>query len=106
MAKMKILTQGKYLWTRTVGSTVVGQFVDTVVVITVIFIGIHDFGTMLNLMFTGYFFKVAYEAAATPLTYWIVNALKRGEGVDVYDEGIDFNPFKGEKSEARQDGTE
>jgi len=97
MAKMKILTRGKYLWTRTVGSTVVGQFVDTVVVITVIFAGIHDFRTMLNLMFTGYFFKVGYEAAATPLTYWAVNTLKRVEGVDVYDEGVDFNPFKGEK---------
>ena len=76
---------------------VVGQFVDTVVVITVIFAGIHDFRTMLNLMFTGYFFKVGYEAAATPLTYWAVNTLKRVEGVDVYDEGVDFNPFKGEK---------
>ncbi len=99
MAKMKILTEGKYLWTRTVGSTVVGQFVDTVVVITVIFAGIHDFRTMLNLMVTGYFFKVAYEAAATPLTYWIVNTLKRTEGVDVYDQGVDFNPFKSEKAE-------
>lgn len=106
MAKMKILTRGKYLWTRTVGSTVVGQFVDTVVVITVIFAGIHDFRTMLNLMFTGYFFKVGYEAAATPLTYWAVNTLKRVEGVDVYDEGVDFNPFKGEKPNAGPSDTE
>ena len=97
MAKMKIFTEGKYLWTRTVGSTVVGQLIDTVLVITVIFAGIHDFPTMLNLMFTGYIFKVAYEAAATPLTYLVVNTLKRAEGVDVYDAEVDFNPFKGEK---------
>ena len=62
MSKMKVWTGGKYLWTRTVGSTVVGQLIDTVVVITVIFIGIHSFSTMLNLMFTGYFAKVIYEA--------------------------------------------
>lgn len=97
MAKMKIWTEGKYLWTRTVGSTVVGQLIDTVVVITIVFIGIHSFSTMLNLMFTGYFVKVIYEAAATPVTYWVVNSLKRAEGVDVYDEGVDFNPFHGAK---------
>ena len=97
MAKMKIWTKGKHLWTRTVGSTVVGQAIDTVVVITIVFIGIHSFPTMLNLMFTGYFAKVLYEAAATPVTYWVVNSLKRAEGIDVYDEGVDFNPFHGAK---------
>ncbi len=97
MAKMKIWTGGKLLWTRTVGSTVVGQAIDTVIVITIVFIGIHSFSTMLNLMFTGYFAKVLYEAAATPVTYWVVNSLKRSEGVDVYDEGVDFNPFHGAK---------
>ena len=97
MSKMKLITQGKWLWTRTIGSTVVGQLVDTVVVITIVFIGIHKFRTMLNLMFTGYFFKVGYEAIATPLTYWVVNSLKRAEGVDVFDERVDFNPFKGQR---------
>ena len=94
MSKMKILTKGKHLWTRTIGSTVVGQFVDTVVVIFVIFVGMYDFKTMLNLIFTGYFAKVIYEATATPLTYLVVNTLKRAEGVDVYDEGVNFNPFR------------
>ncbi|HUG80434.1 MAG TPA: queuosine precursor transporter [Bryobacterales bacterium] len=94
MAKMKILTQGKHLWSRTIGSTVVGQMVDTAVVIFIIFVGIVDTATMLNLMLTGYFAKVVYEAAATPLTYLVVNTLKRVEGIDVYDEGVDFNPFK------------
>ena len=97
MSKMKLITQGKWLWPRTIGSTVVGQLVDTVVVITIVFIGIHEFRTMLNLMLTGYFFKVGYEAIATPLTYWVVNSLKRAEEVNVFDEGVNFNPFKGQR---------
>jgi hypothetical protein len=72
----------------------VGQFVDTIVVIFVIFVGVYDLGTMLNLIFTGYFAKVIYEATATPLTYLVVNTLKRAEGVDVFDEGVNFNPFQ------------
>ena len=94
MSKMKLVTKGKLLWTRTIGSTVVGQLVDTVVVITIVFIGIHEFRTMLNLMFTGYVFKVSYEALATPVTYLIVNRLKRAEGVDTFDKGVSFNPFR------------
>ncbi len=104
MSKMKILTRGKHLWSRTIGSTVVGQFVDTAVVIFIIFVGTVDLATMLNLMLTGYFAKVAYEAAATPLTYLAVNNLKRLEGIDVYDEGVDFNPFKGEGGDSGQAG--
>ncbi len=92
MSKMKIWTQGKQLWTRTIGSTAVGQFVDTIIVMSIVFFG-HDLMTILNLIFTGYIAKVTYEAAATPLTYLVVNTLKRVEGVDVYDEGVDFNPF-------------
>ncbi len=99
MSKMKLLTKGKYLWTRTIGSTVVGQFVDTVIVIGIVFGGVQSLDTMMNLVFVGYFAKVGYEAAATPLTYLVVNTLKRAEGVDVYDEGVDFNPFKTEKIE-------
>ncbi len=96
MAKMKLLTKGKHLWSRTIGSTVVGQLVDTVVVIVLIFAGVQDLATMLNMIVTGYLFKVLYEAAATPLTYLVVNTLKRREGVDVFDDGVDFNPFKSE----------
>lgn len=96
MSKMKILTQGKRLWTRTIGSTVVGQFVDTVLVITILFAGSQSLDTMLTMIFSGYLAKVGYEAAATPLTYWVVNSLKRAEGVEIFDEGVDFNPFKAE----------
>ena len=93
LARMKVLTSGKYLWTRTIGSTVVGQAVDTVIVVTIVFVGRESLGTMLRLMFAGYFGKVLYEAAATPLTYAVVSFLKRKEGVDVMDRNTDFNPF-------------
>jgi queuosine precursor transporter len=94
MAKMKVLTDGKYLWMRTIGSTVVGQAVDTVIVIVLAFGGRESLGTMVNLILSGYLAKVAYEAAATPLTYAVVNSLKRAEGLDVYDRSISFTPFK------------
>jgi uncharacterized integral membrane protein (TIGR00697 family) len=93
LAKMKLWTNGKWLWTRTVGSTITGQFVDTTTVILVAFVGRATWGTMLNLIISGYLFKVIYEVVATPITYWIVNKLKRAEGIDVYDRGTDFNPF-------------
>jgi len=94
MSKMKVLTAGKYLWMRTVGSTVVGQGVDTVIVIVLAFAGRESVATMGNLIMSGYIAKVTYEALATPLTYAVVNFLKRREGVDVYDRGISFSPFK------------
>jgi uncharacterized integral membrane protein (TIGR00697 family) len=93
LAKMKLWTDGKWLWTRTVGSTVTGQFVDTALVIVIAFIGRASWGTMLSLMFWGYASKVLYEVILTPLTYLIVGALKRAEGIDVYDHNTNFNPF-------------
>ena len=93
LAKMKIWTDGKWLWTRTVGSTVTGQLVDTTVLILIAFGGRTSWSTMLNLIISGYLAKVIYEAVATPLTYFVVNKLKRAEGVDVYDRDTDFNPF-------------
>lgn len=93
MAKMKIWTNGRWLWTRTIGSTAVGQLVDTALVILIAFVGTASGSTMLRLIFWGYLSKVLYEALATPITYLVVNRLKRAEGVDVYDRGTDFNPF-------------
>lgn len=94
MAKMKILTRGRYLWTRTVGSTVVGQAVDTLVLMVLAFGGSLSAGLIANLVFSGYLGKVAYEVLATPITYAVVNFLKRSEGLDPLDEGVSFNPFK------------
>ncbi|MFO0585391.1 MAG: queuosine precursor transporter [Anaeromyxobacter sp.] len=93
LAKMKVWTGGRWLWTRTVGSTLVGQAFDSLIVTTVFFWGTVPFETILVAAASGYLVKVTYEAVATPLTYAIVNGLKRAEGLDVYDEGTDFNPF-------------
>lgn len=95
MAKMKLWTRGKHLWTRTVGSTVVGQGVDTAVVMTLAFGGSLTPGLIGSLIVSGYLFKVVYEILATPLTYAVVNFLKREEGVDSFDERTNFNPFRG-----------
>lgn len=92
VAKMKLWTNGRHLWTRTVGSTIVGQAVDTTIVIVIIFWG-RPPETMLRLIISGYIFKVVYEVLATPLTYVVVNALKRTEGVDFFDRHTNFNPF-------------
>jgi uncharacterized integral membrane protein (TIGR00697 family) len=98
VAKMKIWTNGRYLWTRTVGSTVVGQFVDTTIVVVFIFWG-QPLGVMYRLIFSGYLFKVVYEVLATPLTYLVVNFLKRQEGVDYFDRHTNFNPFTSGRKE-------
>jgi uncharacterized integral membrane protein (TIGR00697 family) len=96
LAKMKLVTKGRYLWTRTVGSTVVGQAVDTVVVMILAFGGSLSAGLIANLIVSGYAFKVVYEVLATPLTYAIVNFLKRVEGVDTFDYETRFSPFVAE----------
>lgn len=92
VAKMKLWTDGKYLWTRTVGSTMVGQAVDTSIVIGIIFWG-QPADVVFRLILDGYVFKVLYEVIATPLTYLIVNFLKRQEGVNFFDRSTNFNPF-------------
>jgi uncharacterized integral membrane protein (TIGR00697 family) len=93
LAKMKVFTKGRHLWTRTIGSTMAGQGVDTIIFMVVAFAGLQSAGVIWELIYSGYLFKVIYEAAMTPLTYWIVNSLKRAEGVDVYDIATDFSPF-------------
>jgi len=92
VAKMKLWTDGRYLWTRTVGSTIVGQAVDTTIVVCFIFYG-QPIHVLWQLIYSGYVFKVVYEVVATPLTYWVVNGLKRAEGVDYFDRSTNFNPF-------------
>jgi len=94
MAKMKLLTHGKHLWTRTVGSTIVGQGVDTAVVMTLAFGGSLTPSLIGSLIVSGYLFKVVYEILATPLTYAVVNFLKREECADAFDDGTNFNPFR------------
>lgn len=93
LAKLKLLTEGKYLWTRTIGSTVVGQAVDTTVVIFVAFYGMRPLSVLIQLIISGYIIKVVYETAMTPVTYAIVNYLKRAEGADYFDYETNFSPF-------------
>jgi hypothetical protein len=93
MARMKLLTNGKMLWTRTIGSTVVGQGVDTALVITLTFAGKYSIPTLANMIVTGYLLKVGYEVLATPLTYAVVGWLKASEHADAFDRDADFNPF-------------
>jgi uncharacterized integral membrane protein (TIGR00697 family) len=94
LAKMKIATQGRWLWMRTIGSTVVGQALDSVVFVTLAFAAVVPAGALLQLVTAQWLVKVAYEAAATPLTYAAVAWLKAREGVDAYDRHTDFNPVR------------
>jgi queuosine precursor transporter len=93
LAKMKLLTRGRWLWTRTVGSTVVGQAVDTGTVVVLAFWGRTSWGTIGQLILWAYLGKVLYETAATPLTYWVVARLKSSEHADAFDRNANFNPF-------------
>jgi len=95
LAKMKILTRGRWLWTRTIGSTIVGEFVDTAVFISIASLfGVFPWGLFVTLVLTNYLFKCGMEALMTPVTYKVVNALKRVENEDYYDRETNFNPFK------------
>lgn len=93
MAKMKILTKGRHLWSRTIGSTVVGQGVDSIIFYPLAFLGIWSTTQVLTVMVTNWAMKVAWEAVLSPATYAVVGSLKRREGVDVFDEGTNFTPF-------------
>lgn len=93
LAKMKILTQGKYLWTRTIGSTVVGQGVDSLLFYPIAFWGVWSTELVLAVMATNFCLKVGWEAALTPVTYRVVAWLKRVEHEDYYDTDTNFTPF-------------
>jgi queuosine precursor transporter len=92
LSKMKIATKGKWLWSRTIGSTVVGQAIDTVIVLSIGFVGVLPVSTLLIMILSHWFIKVSYEIIATPVTYLAVNYLKKKEGMDVYDYATNFNP--------------
>ena len=93
MAKMKILTQGRHLWARTIGSTVVGQFVDTSLFFVIAFWGIWPQEQLIAVTITQYLFKTCWEALMTPITYRVVGFLKRVENEDFYDRHTNFTPF-------------
>jgi uncharacterized integral membrane protein (TIGR00697 family) len=93
LAKLKIFTQGRFLWMRTIGSTIVGEAADSLVFYPLAFLGIWTPAQVAQIMMTNYLLKVCWEVLATPVTYRVVAFLKRREGVDYYDHGTNFTPF-------------
>ena len=94
LAKMKVLTEGRWLWARTIGSTIFGELVDTVMFVVVASaFGVFPWSLFLTLTVTNYLFKCGVEALMTPVTYLVVGALKQAEHEDYYDRGTNFNPF-------------
>ena len=93
LARMKVATDGRWLWSRTIGSTLVGQGLDSLVFILLAFAGTIPLGAMISAIVGQWLVKSAYEVLATPLTYAVVNRLKRTEGIDVYDHDTRFNPL-------------
>lgn len=94
LAKMKLMTKGKHLWTRTIGSTMAGQAVDSTIFVTVAFAGVYPASDLMGVVASQWLFKTGYEALMTPVTYKVVNFLKREEQLDHYDWNTNFNPLK------------
>ena len=94
MARMKIWTGGKHVWSRTIGSTVAGQGIDSIIFYPLAFGGIWSNEQVISVMLTNWLLKVGWEVVLTPVTYGVVGWLKRKEGVDIFDEGTNFSPFK------------
>jgi len=94
LSRMKLATKGRFLWTRTIGSTIVGQAADSTIFITVAFVTTIPGNALIQLIVTQWLFKVTYEVLVTPLTYLIVGALKRHEQIDTFDYGTNLNPLR------------
>jgi queuosine precursor transporter len=93
LAKLKVKTEGKHLWYRTIGSTVLGEAVDSVIFYPIAFLGVWETGLVIQVMITNYFLKVLWEVVNTPITYKVVNFLKKAESEDYFDHDTNFNPF-------------
>lgn len=93
LAKMKVRTKGRWLWMRTIGSTLIGQGIDTVIVLSIGFLGVLPLPVLGIMILSHWLLKTVYEVVATPFTYLIVGYLKKKEGIDVYDYSTNFNPL-------------
>ena len=93
LAKLKLATAGRHLWARTLGSTLVGQGIDTSIFLLVAFAGVLSWPLLWTIFVSNYVFKVLFELVATPVTYVVVNRLKRAEGEDYFDRDTNFSPF-------------
>ena len=95
LAKMKVWTEGRYLWTRTIGSTIIGEGIDSLIFYPLAFWGAAGWTNdlVIKVLITQWALKVSWEVLLTPVTYAVVGFLKRREGIDVYDRTTDFTPF-------------
>ena len=93
LARMKVRSEGRHLWTRTIGSTIAGEGVDSLIFYPLAFLGTWPTDVVIKVLISNYLLKVAWEAAVTPFTYKVVNFLKRAEHEDYFDRQTDFNPF-------------
>ncbi len=95
LSKMKVLTKGRHLWMRTIGSTLVGELLDSVAFVLIAFLGLFDVTTLINVMFSNYLFKTIIEIIFTPITYKVISFVKEKENMDAYDYGVKYNPIFG-----------
>jgi len=93
LAKLKLVTSGRLLWSRTIGSTIIGEAVDSAIFYPLAFLGMWPTDLVVRVMITNYLLKVLWETLMTPFTYRIVNFLKRAESEDYYDRNTNFTPF-------------
>ena len=95
LSKMKVWTEGRHLWMRTIGSTLIGELLDSVVFVLIAFAGLFSWGTLFNIMLSNYLFKTLIEIVFTPITYAVISFVKTHEKLDVYDHGVKYNPLLG-----------
>lgn len=94
LAKLKVMTAGKYLWLRTIGSTIFGQFMDTTIFLAIAFAGILPWNLLVTIWVSNYIFKIGTEVLLLPVTYRVIRKIKQHEGEDFYDKETNFNPIK------------
>lgn len=92
LSRMKIITSGRWLWSRTIGSTIVGEFIDSLIFVTIAFLGLLPFELLVSLIISNYLFKTVVEVLFTPITYKIVNFLKKAETEDHFDKNVLYSP--------------
>ena len=93
ISKLKVVTAGRHLWLRTITSTLVGEFLDSLIFVTVAFAGLYDTDIIIEMIFSNYIFKTAIEVLFTPITYKIIGFIKEKDGCDVYDYNVNYNPL-------------
>ena len=95
LSKMKVITKGKHLWMRTIGSTLVGEGLDSILFVLIAFTGLYSIDVLFNIMLSNYLFKTLIEVILTPITYKVIAFVKQKENLDVYDYNIQYNPLLG-----------